>query len=368
MEPVPLMPALEMTRRKATISDVARRAGIGKATASRALSGNGSISPGTREAVLRAAKELNFEANPLARSLSGGRSQKLVGMFALNLDLGIGTQKVQFIQMQLGAAGYDVPLYAYSHSVLGDELNQGNLLGALCRQRPRAIIFKSGNLDCEAIERLREYAADGGILVSYNHESEIDCDQVIFDESAAMEQAVAHCVALGHRKIGLRQHGGHSTSNLTYKGFRRGLEAAGLPLREEWVWFEGSYEEGGYNLAESFAAQAPEERPTAICIINDSSAATFVGEMIRRGFDVPGDVSVVSFGGMAAARYGFKPLTTVTEPVQEIASRVTELLRNRLEKGFEGPPQRVVYRGDLDVRETSAPPCAAAEPVTVAGG
>ena len=62
------MATLETRGRKATINDVARLAGIGKATASRALSGNGSTSPAARAAALRAAQELNFEVDPLARS------------------------------------------------------------------------------------------------------------------------------------------------------------------------------------------------------------------------------------------------------------------------------------------------------------
>jgi DNA-binding LacI/PurR family transcriptional regulator len=344
------------TKRKATINDVARLAGIGKATASRALSGNGSTAPATREAVLRVAQELNFEVNPLARSLSCGRSQTLVGLFALNLDLGIGTQKVQLIQQLLGAAGYDVPLYAYSMLTGSHFVEQGNLLRALCRQRPRAIVFKSGNLDAQSLDALREYAAEGGVLVSYNHPSNLDCDQVVFDEAAAMQRAVEYLAALGHRRIGLRQHGTPDKNALTYKGFRAGLKAANLEFRPDWVWHEGSYEEGGFLLAEAFLKLPSQERPTAICVLNDASASAFVGEMARRGQDVPQTVSVVGFGDMPAARFGLKPLTTVAEPVAAIAARVTDLLRERIEENYAGPPHRTVFCGDLVVRETTASP------------
>ncbi len=137
------------------------------------------------------------------------------------------------------------------------------------------------------------------------------------------------------------------------QGVRRALAEFRLKLRPEWVLRSGMYEEGGARLAENYLALR--RRPTALCIVNDVTAAFFVQQLMRRGLRVPDDVSVVGQDDTPAAAHCFVPLSTVAQPVNEVAEGVCELLKQRLDGSHE-PPQKLVVRGRLVQRESVAAP------------
>src|SRR5688572_11390318 len=110
-------------QKSVTIQDVARRAGTALSTASLALNGKARVADSTRQAVLKAAEELGYEASYYAQRLKG-RCDNLIGLFALDLDLGAGTMKLKLIQRMLAAHGYDVPIYSYGSYGGGEEANQ----------------------------------------------------------------------------------------------------------------------------------------------------------------------------------------------------------------------------------------------------
>jgi DNA-binding LacI/PurR family transcriptional regulator len=105
-------------------------------------------------------------------------------------------------------------------------------------------------------------------------------------------------------------------------------------------------------LAEAFLTWP--EKPTALCIVNDVSASTFVTVLARSGLKVPDDVSVVGFDDAPAARYALVPLTTVSYPLEAIGRHVVEFTQSRL-KGYKGPPRKVVMQSELITRCSSAP-------------
>ena len=142
-------------KKTATLSDVARLAGTAKGTASRALNGRHWVAPETREAVLRAAQELGFRADPTAQSLASGRRSTLVGLFAHSLDLGTATLKLQCLQKNLNEKGYDAPIHACGSGV-GDADLQAQALSNLCRQRPAALICSTTGLQNIAIQQLQK--------------------------------------------------------------------------------------------------------------------------------------------------------------------------------------------------------------------
>jgi DNA-binding LacI/PurR family transcriptional regulator len=125
-------------------------------------------------------------------------------------------------------------------------------------------------------------------------------------------------------------------------------------VREEWLWANCCYEEAGARLAEKFLKL--KERPTAICIINDVTASTFVTQLHRAGVRVPQDVSVVGYDDTPAARYALVPLTTVSHPVEGIARPIIEMLLSRLDGSYNGAPRCVHVKGELIVRESTAAP------------
>ena len=113
-------------------------------------------------------------------------------------------------------------------------------------------------------------------------------------------------------------------------------------------------ERSGADLAVQILALS--QRPTGICIVNDSAAQACVAELMRAGLSVPGDISVVSHDDLPIASYGAVPLTAVSHPIEEMACAVVEMLCERIEGRFDGPPRRRVLRGELRVRGSTSPP------------
>ena len=344
------------SRRATTIHDVALRAGVSKSTASRALTGEGKISVQSKEAVLQAAAELGFEPNLNAQRLVRGKGNDTIGLFSPELGLGVVTLKLQAIQHLLGTKGYVVPIHAYGYRNVGLALQPEELLRGLLRDCPRAVVCNTGNTSLSAIgDELERYVSQGGIAVCYDWQASDIADSVVFDREDNSYQAARHLLELGHRDIGFCSHRG--PLNPRWQGFERALGEYGLKLREEWAFVPGHYmefEQGAIELAEQFLALT--ERPTGICIVNDHTAAAFTSEVMRAGVRVPEDLSIVGHDDAHIARCAQVPLTTVSHPISSIAGAVVEMLESRINGHYNGPARHTTLRGELVVRQSSAPP------------
>nr|MBC7612692.1 LacI family DNA-binding transcriptional regulator [Pseudopedobacter sp.] len=158
-----------MARDAITMQDVAREVGVSKMTVSYALNGTGRMSEKTRQAVLEAAQRLGFERNPHAQRLSNGRSNNTVGLFSLWFDFGVGTQKMQLIQNTLNERGFDVPIYGAGLRDCREANAQAAALSVIRRQKPDALVCSTAGLHEKALEELRRYQNEGGVLVCYDH-------------------------------------------------------------------------------------------------------------------------------------------------------------------------------------------------------
>jgi LacI family transcriptional regulator len=352
--------SMEIESRPVTLDDVARFAGVAKSTASAALNGKEgkyAVSETKRRAVLRAAQELKFEANPHAKRLSLGRDDGTIGLFTLDLDAGVGMQKLRQLQLLLTKAGYNVPIYSAGAPELGSGETHANFLASIRQQRPHAIVSASKIEDAVTIE-LRRYQAEGGTVVTYDYALELACDQVVFNREGNTYMAARHLVELGHKRLGFYLDGlGPIEASPRYSGFMRALREAGAQTRDEWLVHSGTFysntlnEGGGVLLAERFLSWR--ERPTAMCIVNDAAAAAFIATIGRAGLNVPNDVSVVGHDDLPISAVFPTTITTVTHPVQAIAGHVATLLVSRLCGEYEGPPRHIEVNGELRVRESS---------------
>lgn len=345
-----------------TIHDVARVSGFSVTTVSVALSGNGRLSARTRASVIQVAGEMGYEANQHARGLRGQGSQE-IGLFTLDLDLGVGTRKLQMVQHRLGDMGYTVPIYAYGyryqHSAIERAQEQAKLVRALCRQRPRAIICHAPSLLPPALRELQRFQDGGGILVCdcYGQPLDIECDQVIFDEADNTYRAARHLLELGHHEIGLFIVGKAQPEGPRLEGFARALGEFGLAPDSRWMLSSqrsGDSEEDGVDAARQFLALS--ERPSAMCIVNDQVAVAFCSEVQAAGVSIPDQLSVVGHDDRPIARFGSVPLTSVSHPIGKVSDLLISLLRQRIEEQSTDPPQRFWIRGELVERQSCAAP------------
>lgn len=332
-----------------------------KSTVSLALSGKGNLSARTRERVLSVARELGYEPNPLAQRLARGEQSSTVCIVSGVLDLGLTTDKLLRIQKALGAHAWEVPIYTCAESTAPTRPSQAAQIRGLCRQRPRAIVCAAQGLDEAAFVELENYRHTGGIVVGYDVPIPVDCDQVLFDRRDNAYQAARHLLERGHRRLGLGLSGttdrplilSHGPQADRLAGFRQALAEFGVPFHEPWLFLTPTYEQGGAEMARRFLQMA--DRPTGLCIVNDYVALAFMVEIMRAGVRVPDEVSLVGHDDQPIAAYCPVPLSTTSQPTEQIARAVVTLLEERL-AGSQAPPQTVTIRGELTVRASVAPP------------
>jgi DNA-binding LacI/PurR family transcriptional regulator len=309
--------------------------------------------------VLRVARELGYEPNPLAQRLANGVSNSLICLFSGVLDVGLATEKILLIQQELTARGLDVPIYTYSDRPESDKVSQAVQVKQLCRQRPRAIICAAQMLNDAVFDELAAYQNGGGIVVSYDIPVPLDCDQVIFDREDNAYQGARHLLEKGHRRIAIGLSGPGMGDEIPLsgphvirmKGFRRAIDEFGVSRKCELLLVNSTYERGGAAMARKFLNL--KQRPTGICIVNDYVALAFMTEMMRSGIRIPQDVSVIGHDDQPVAEYCPVPLTSISQPVEEVAHGVVSMLLERL-AGTTAAPRTITIRGTLKERQSVA--------------
>jgi DNA-binding LacI/PurR family transcriptional regulator len=337
------------------LQDVARAAGTSLATASLALNDKGRVSPLTRSKVLRIAKRMGFEANPSAQGLAAGHRSKQIIIFTRDLDLGVATRKLQILQGMFLEQGFNASIHSCGYFQDEGQAEFAGWLRELRRQRPLAIIcHNTHHFDQDMLDEVERYAASGGHLVTFDLPSILQCDQVIFDRTDSADQAVTHLLKLGHRDIGFAMPGVHLDTIRT-TGVVRALERAGLCLQPEFLFdcqVGLSNELTGESLAQSFLQS--KHRPTAICIPDDTVAVSFIATLYREGVRVPQNLSVVGHDDLPIASHNFIPLSTVSQPLEEIARETVNLLMSRVDGSYDGASRTARLCGELIPRESTA--------------
>jgi DNA-binding LacI/PurR family transcriptional regulator len=344
------------SRQQITIQDVALAVGAAKSTVSAAFTGKGRVSPERRAEILNTARELGFEPNPHAQRLSNGRSANMVGLFSLTLDY-MAWQTMSHLHHELADRGYEAPLYTYGYS-LEDWPDYRSLLSSLIRQQPEGIICNTFKLPPEAADIFCQYLQKGGTVVSFYSPLNVPCDQIIFDREMDIRLAIRHLLEAGHHDIGLGGLVTHELFQFRVEGFRRELEVHGISLTPSWLIDAGSGEKSNIVTDEARGAVLAEQflklkkRPTALCIVNDTVAATFVHQLLAKGYKVPQDVSVIAIDGMPITLYSVVKITTMAQPREEMALQAVQFLLERLTGAYKGEPRKIVYTGKVIARDS----------------
>jgi DNA-binding LacI/PurR family transcriptional regulator len=336
------------------IAQVALELGVSPATVSMAFSGKGTLAPARREAVLKAARELGYQPNPLAQRLAQGRDNKTIALFLPGLDAGATIYKVQHIQTLLNERGYRVQLHSRPYQK--PEQDDDELMRVIRMEKPRALIVNAGWYFGGADEKeLREYIAEGGDVVVLAEGKPLDlaCDQVVKDEAHSLERVLEYLVAKGHRDIGFLS----KSPLLDLPSHHAVPRVFGeLAARPEWEFSTpGLY----YDLAGREAAQqflALKQRPTAVVADDDAAATAFLNTVTRAGVLVPRDVSLVARQDSDRLECALVPITTVTNPYRAHGEYAVKLLLERLSGEYSGEPRTEWVQGELIERESVAPP------------
>ena len=338
------------SKKAAKIFDVAEMAGVSIKTVSRVVNNEPNVQEKTREKVLKEIARLNYRPNIAARGLSGKRSY-VIGLvyenpheFSYMKDVLNGALQV------CDNAGYSLllrPLTLPGESLVEDI---------------RQVVFKTGmdgivlTAPIVDIPEVKSMLSDQDIpyacLAPRDHEDNsivIQCD----DEAASLA-LTEYVISLGHKRIAfIKGHPDHGASHKRFKGYRAALKKHNLK-------YESSLVKQGYFDFESGKVAARkllnmQNFPSAIIASNDDMAAGVAFEGHENGFSIPEDISVVGFDDSPTASHMWPPLTTVRQPITEMAARATELLILQLQGG-DVSSQEAAYTCELVIRSSSGPP------------
>jgi DNA-binding LacI/PurR family transcriptional regulator len=184
--------------------------------------------------------------------------------------------------------------------------------------------------------------------------TELEVTSVGVDERAAGRIATEHLLDLGHERVGFVAGRPYALPTREKNlGRLDALRAAGLD--DGHVAHAEFSVPGGRKALRELLAKPPAARPTGVICSSDLMAIGAMQEAAALGLHVPGDLSVVGFDGIDAATWTEPPLTTVEQPIQEIARTAVSALRSQVERPVERQPS-YVFRPRLRVAGTTAPP------------
>jgi LacI family transcriptional regulator len=346
--PVPVL----IERDVASITEVARLAGVSIATASRVVtSADYPVSPATRDRVLEAARALDYVPNALARGLL--KSQvPVVGVIVHDITDPYFAEVVRGVE---DAASPDGFLVITCSSERSPE-RESSYVRLLRSMRAAAVIFAGSGLDdAELNEELGRHVAGmeaNGAAVVHLSPHPFGEPEVSVDNAGGIAALVAALVGLGHRRIGfLAGPTSLFVARERLAGYRRGLAAAGLDADERLEVHSTFDREGGaLGVDTLLAGEAPF---TAICCANDLLALGALERLAELGIRVPRDVSVAGFDDISVASMTAPRLSTVRLPLREMGRRGFACAA-RLLAGDEVRPE--VLPTEVVLRESTAAP------------
>ncbi|GAA4262983.1 LacI family DNA-binding transcriptional regulator [Dactylosporangium darangshiense] len=322
-----------------TIKDVARAAGVSASTVSRALSMPDLVLPRTRERVQRAAGELGYHPNRAARGLITGRTGN-IGLIVPDLTNPFFPGVVKSVQVRARQADYSIFLADTDER----DAAEVDLIRALGKQVDGILLCSPRTSEAELLDA----CGDTPIVLLHRRIGRVP--SVTVDNGDAVRQAVAHLVALGHRRIGYVAGPRLAWSNRErLRALRVTTAAAGVELVE--VAAVAPQFTGGVAAADLVLAAGV----TAVVAYNDLVALGLLNRFNARGVAVPGDISVVGFDDIVFAGMVSPALTTLAQPVEETGRAGVELLLQLLEHPDRAATARRELFAQLMVRGSTGP-------------
>ena len=311
-----------------TIADVAQAAGVSPMTVSRVLNGGHNVRADTKDKVQAAIARLNYVPNTAARALAGGRNCRIALLYS-------NPSAAYMSALLMGAleacARVDAQLVVEPFAA---EETPDAMVKRLTQRRIDAVILPAPLCDlAPLVAALR--AARLPVAQIASGQADPDCFAVHIDDRAAARAMTDHLMARGHARIGfIAGSPDQSASALRRQGYQDALAAAGLAM-DEALMANGDFTYRSGLLAGEALLNLP-QRPTAIFASNDDMAAAVVAVAHRMGLSVPNDVAVGGFDDTIMATSIWPELTTIRQPVPDMAMAAVEALHRAVDAVHRG--------------------------------
>ncbi|MCX6065709.1 MAG: LacI family DNA-binding transcriptional regulator [Chloroflexi bacterium] len=338
---------------RATIQDVARRAGVSIGTVSNALSGKRPVAVETRQRILAAMDELGYHPNLLARGLVNQRSHVLSIVIKELSDLGLYgySSALTGIQREANELGYSIMLHFVNGSTEDEIINTLNQISA---RRADGIIWAIHEIDGNREWVRHTLTGNYPPIIFLHMHPDPALNVVTIDNQAGASLAVAHLIEQGCRTIGIiTGPADWWESKARLAGWRKTLEQAGLDTDVSLV-LEGNWlAESGKNCMETLLNQRPDIDAVFAC--NDSMALGAIHTACRRGLSIPDDLLLVGYDNTPEVASYWPPLTSVSQGLLQSGQIAVEQLHQIIEAGVNQPvaPRQHIIQPELVIRRSS---------------
>lgn len=323
------------------IREVAQYAGVSPATVSRVLNGTAPVTEARRELVLAAISELGYRPNRLAGNL---RRQQvhMIGVVVSDIENPHFSQMVRAVEDTAYLKGYRVLLCNTDE----DPAKQREYLGVLVAERVAGAVISPTEAGAPEISELIEHGAS---VVAFDRAvTDRRADAVLAANADATRLATDHLITGGHKSVGfIGGLAGVETAAGRQAGYEEAMSAAGLAP----MVARGDFRVAGGQRA---TAELLGAGATALVVANNLMAVGALEAVREAGLRVPGDLSVVAIDDPPWAELTDPPLTTLAQPVREMAEAAAGLLLGRLE-GRRSRPKREVFNFELRHRGSCCP-------------
>ncbi|MBQ7848571.1 MAG: LacI family DNA-binding transcriptional regulator [Clostridia bacterium] len=331
-----------------TIKDIARKAGVSVTTVSRVLNKRPDVNQATRERVERVMAECRFVGNANARGLKQPDGDLIAIILRGRENPFLNALAEAMLQHTHGLKA------AFLTEFVDEQADEFQTAVRLSHEkRVKGFIFVGGRIDERAAVLEGMDAPMVFTTISAEHTELLRAASVYIDDREMGLQAMQTLLDAGHTRIaifgGIRQgDDGFAKRN---QGAMDALTNAGIPFDEERFVQTRFSLSGAYETARAFFSSKPDT--TAVFAMSDTIAMGVIRALKDMGRSVPEDVSIVGFDGIEMGKFFLPRLTTVEQPVDDIARESVQVLMEMLEDGKQ--PRHIVVEAKLQVRESVAP-------------
>jgi LacI family transcriptional regulator len=328
-----------------TLDDVAKRAGVSKKTVSRVLNNEPRVAAPTLEKVKSAIAELDYVPNVSARKLSSGKTMAIGMVFGWQVSGPFVSELIESALQESNRHDYNLFLYSIANN---DPMKV--IEAYLGKQVDGFILDTLAGKNKELVHRLNSLNVPYVLIHPTSKREHPNASFVRINDELAAKQATEYLLRLGHRCIGyIGFHAGITVEKDRLSGYQQALQEAGIPFREEWA--VRRYGTSPFGIAYELVTDliSHQKQLTAVFASTDALAMGALSAIWHMGLRIPDDISVIGFDDIAYASMTAPPLTTIHQPLDEIASLAVRLLIDKIEDPSAKPvdlvlPTRLVVR------------------------